>query len=149
MRVDFAFFQDFDFDQNHFHFVSMLKKFEMCFQNFHFLEKLHNLKKQKRKKHIQIFDNEFLQQIIEKEFFSKELENLTSLLRLIRKYKDIEFIGNTFRLSKTPLEVFKDKEVIKFVESCPIPPVIINTINAAAKNQPIQLKMSPEMEVKK
>lgn len=49
----------------------------------------------------------------EKEFFSKELENLTSLLRLIRKYKDIEFIGNTFRLSKTPLEVFKDKEVIK------------------------------------
>ena len=46
-------------------------------------------------------------------------------------------------------EVVKDKEVIKFVESCPIPPVIINTINAAAKNQPIQLKMSPEMEVKK
>ena len=46
-------------------------------------------------------------------------------------------------------EVVKDKEVIKFVESCPIPPVIINIINAAAKNQPIQLKMSPEMEVKK
>lgn len=46
-------------------------------------------------------------------------------------------------------EVVKDKEVIKFVEECPIPPVIVNALNAAAKNQPIQLKMSPEMEVKK
>ncbi len=46
-------------------------------------------------------------------------------------------------------EVVKDKEVIKFVESCPIPSVIVNTLNAAAKNQPTQLKMSPEMEVKK
>jgi hypothetical protein len=37
-------------------------------------------------------------------------------------------------------EVVKDKEVIKFVESCPIPAVIINTLNAAAKNQPIEEK---------
>jgi hypothetical protein len=37
-------------------------------------------------------------------------------------------------------EVVKDKEVIKFVENCPIPAVIINTINAAAKNQPIEEK---------
>lgn len=37
-------------------------------------------------------------------------------------------------------EVVKDKEVIKFVENCPIPSVIINTLNAAAKNQPVEEK---------
>ena len=37
-------------------------------------------------------------------------------------------------------EVVKDKEVIKFVENCPIPPAIVNTLNAAAKNQPIEEK---------
>lgn len=33
--------------------------------------------------------------------------------------------------------VTQDKEVIKFVENCPIPPVIIDTLNSAAKNQPM------------
>jgi hypothetical protein len=33
--------------------------------------------------------------------------------------------------------VTQDKEVIKFVEHCPIPTSIVNTINSAAKNQPI------------
>jgi hypothetical protein len=37
-------------------------------------------------------------------------------------------------------EVVKDKEVIKFVENCPIPSVIIKTHNAAALNQPIEEK---------
>jgi hypothetical protein len=37
-------------------------------------------------------------------------------------------------------EVVKDKEVIKFVENCPIPPAIVNTLNAAAKNQPVEEK---------
>lgn len=36
--------------------------------------------------------------------------------------------------------VTQDKEVVKFVEKCPIPPSIINTINAAAKNTPIEEK---------
>jgi hypothetical protein len=36
-------------------------------------------------------------------------------------------------------EVVKDKEVIKFVENCPIPQIIINTHNAAALNQPIEV----------
>lgn len=36
--------------------------------------------------------------------------------------------------------VTQDKEVIKFVEHCPIPPAVVNTINAAAKNQPIEEK---------
>jgi hypothetical protein len=37
-------------------------------------------------------------------------------------------------------EVVKDREVIKFVENCPIPQIIINTHNAAALNQPIAVE---------
>ena len=36
--------------------------------------------------------------------------------------------------------VTQDKEVVKFVENCPIPTAIVNTLNAAAKNQPIEEK---------
>jgi hypothetical protein len=35
-------------------------------------------------------------------------------------------------------EVVKNQEVIRFVENCPIPEVIVNTHNAAALNQPIE-----------
>jgi len=35
-------------------------------------------------------------------------------------------------------EVVRDQEVIRFVENCPIPTVIIATHNAAALNQPIE-----------
>jgi hypothetical protein len=34
-------------------------------------------------------------------------------------------------------EVAVDKEVIKFVENCPIPQIIVNAHNAAALNQPV------------
>jgi hypothetical protein len=37
-------------------------------------------------------------------------------------------------------EVVKDKEVIKFVENCPIPSAVIKSHNAAALNQPIEEK---------
>lgn len=37
-------------------------------------------------------------------------------------------------------EVVRDQEVIKFVENCPIPEVIVNTHNAAALNRPIEEK---------
>jgi hypothetical protein len=37
-------------------------------------------------------------------------------------------------------EVVKNQEVIRFVENCPIPDVIINTHNAAALNKPIEEK---------
>jgi len=37
-------------------------------------------------------------------------------------------------------EVAKDQEVIKFVENCPIPQIIIDTHNSAALNQPIEGK---------
>lgn len=38
--------------------------------------------------------------------------------------------------------VTQEKEVIKFVEHCPIPAVVVNSINAAAKNQPVEEKKS-------
>lgn len=34
--------------------------------------------------------------------------------------------------------VVKDKEVVKFVENCPIPEIIVKTHNAAALNKPIE-----------
>jgi hypothetical protein len=34
-------------------------------------------------------------------------------------------------------EVVKNQEVVKFVENCPIPEIIVNTHNAAARNQSI------------
>jgi len=37
-------------------------------------------------------------------------------------------------------EVVRDQEVIKFVENCPIPEIIINTHNAAALNRSIEEK---------
>ncbi len=37
-------------------------------------------------------------------------------------------------------EVVRNQEVIQFVENCPIPEIIINTHNAAARNQPIEEK---------
>ena len=37
-------------------------------------------------------------------------------------------------------EIVRDQEVIKFVENCPIPDIIINTHNAAALNRPIEEK---------
>jgi len=37
-------------------------------------------------------------------------------------------------------EVAKDQEVIKFVENCPIPQIIIDAHNASALNQPIEGK---------
>jgi len=40
----------------------------------------------------------------------------------------------------TRVEVVRDLEVIRFVENCPIPDVIINTHNAAALNKPIEEK---------
>jgi hypothetical protein len=37
-------------------------------------------------------------------------------------------------------EVVKNQEVIKFVENCPIPEIIVDTHNAAARNRPIEEK---------
>lgn len=43
-------------------------------------------------------------------------------------------------------EVAVDKEVIKFVENCPIPEIIIKTHNAAAQNKPIEITKPAETE---
>ena len=37
-------------------------------------------------------------------------------------------------------EVVRDQEVIRFVENCPVPEIIVNTHNAAALNRPIEEK---------
>jgi hypothetical protein len=37
-------------------------------------------------------------------------------------------------------EVVKSQEVIRFIENCPIPDIIINTHNAAALNHPVEEK---------
>jgi hypothetical protein len=37
-------------------------------------------------------------------------------------------------------EVVKNQEVIRFVENCPIPEIIVNTHNAAALNRPVEEK---------
>ena len=37
-------------------------------------------------------------------------------------------------------EVVKNQEVVRFVENCPIPDIIVNTHNAAALNKPIEEK---------
>jgi hypothetical protein len=37
-------------------------------------------------------------------------------------------------------EVVRDQEVIRFVENCPVPDIIVNTHNAAALNRPIEEK---------
>jgi len=37
-------------------------------------------------------------------------------------------------------EVVKNQEVVRFVENCPIPDIIVNTHNAAASNRPIEEK---------
>jgi hypothetical protein len=43
-------------------------------------------------------------------------------------------------------EVAVDREVIKFVENCPIPEIIIKTHNAAAQNKPLELTKPVETE---
>ena len=37
-------------------------------------------------------------------------------------------------------EVVRDQEVIRFLENCPVPDIIVNTHNAAALNRPIEEK---------
>ena len=41
-------------------------------------------------------------------------------------------------------EVAVDKEVIKFVENCPIPEIVIKTHNAAAQNKPLEITKPAE-----
>lgn len=63
--------------------------------------------------------------------------NVEIVTQIVEKTKVIREKGKTI-VNYIDREVVKDREVIKFVENCPIPDIIIKTHNAAALNQPIE-----------
>jgi len=65
--------------------------------------------------------------------------NIEIQTQVVTKTKVIKEKGDTI-VQYVDRVVTQDKEVVKFVEHCPIPPTIVNTLNAAAKNQPIEEK---------
>jgi hypothetical protein len=62
--------------------------------------------------------------------------NTKIITKIVKKTKTIHDKGDAI-VSYIDREVVKNNEVIKFVENCPIPTIIINTHNAAALNTPI------------
>ena len=63
--------------------------------------------------------------------------NVQIITKTVKKLELVRTRGDDI-INYVDREVVKDKEVIKFVENCPIPQIIINTHNAAALNQPIE-----------
>ena len=76
--------------------------------------------------------------IAEAEAKSQEV-NVQIITKTVKKLELVRTRGNDI-INYVDREVIKDKEIIKFVENCPIPQIIINTHNAAALNQPIEDK---------
>ena len=70
-------------------------------------------------------------------------ENVKIVTEVVEKTKVIHERGKTIT-NYIDREVIKNNEVIKFVENCPIPSIIIKTHNAAALNQPIEVPKEPE-----
>lgn len=66
-------------------------------------------------------------------------ENVKIVEKIVKKTEIVRTRGADI-IKYVDREVAKDREVIKFVENCPIPQVIIKTHNAAALNQPIEDK---------
>ena len=64
-------------------------------------------------------------------------ENVKIITKTVKKLELVRTRGDDI-INYVDREVVKDREVIKFVENCPIPQIIINTHNAAALNQPIE-----------
>jgi hypothetical protein len=66
----------------------------------------------------------------------------TNIKILTKTVKQIEVVREKGRdiITYVDKEVVKDREVIKFVENCPIPEIIISTHNAAALNKIIEDK---------
>ena len=62
--------------------------------------------------------------------------NTEIVTKIVTKTKVIKERGNDI-VRYLDREVVKNQEVIKFVENCPIPEVIVNTHNAAAVNRPV------------
>lgn len=61
--------------------------------------------------------------------------NTEIVTKIVTKTKVIRERGNDI-VRYLDREVVKNQEVIRFVENCPIPEVIVNTHNAAAANRP-------------
>ena len=74
--------------------------------------------------------------IAEAEAKSQET-NVQIITKTVKKLELVRTRGDDI-INYVDREVVKDREVIKFVENCPIPQIIINTHNAAALNQPIE-----------
>ena len=65
--------------------------------------------------------------------------NVKIVTKIVKKTNRIREKGDAI-ISYIDREVVKNNEVIKFVENCPIPDIIIKTHNAAATNTPIEVK---------
>lgn len=63
--------------------------------------------------------------------------NVEVITKFVKKTKVIHDQGQDI-INYIDREVVKNQEVVRFVENCPIPEVIIATHNAAALNQPIK-----------
>ena len=63
--------------------------------------------------------------------------NIQIITKFVTKTKVIHDRGQDI-VNYIDREVVRNQEVIKFVENCPIPLVIISTHNAAALNQPVE-----------
>ena len=70
--------------------------------------------------------------------------NVEIVTEVVEKTKVVHERGKTIT-NYIDREVVKDKEVVKFIENCPIPGIIIKTHNAAALNQPIEIPKEPEV----
>jgi hypothetical protein len=62
--------------------------------------------------------------------------NTEIVTKIVTKTKVIRERGDDI-VKYLDREVVKNQEVIRFVENCPIPEVIVNTHNAAALNKPV------------
>ena len=65
--------------------------------------------------------------------------NVQIVTKVVKKTKRIREKGDAI-ITYIDREVVKNNEVIKFVENCPIPDIIVKTHNAAALNKPIEEK---------
>ena len=70
--------------------------------------------------------------------------NVQVVTELVTKTKVVHDRGQDI-IKYIDKEVAVDKEVIKFVENCSIPDIIIKTHNLAAQNKPIEIIKQPEV----
>jgi flagellar biosynthesis component FlhA len=66
-------------------------------------------------------------------------ENIKIVTKTVKQIEVVREKGQEI-ITYVDKEVVKDREVIKFVENCPIPEIIISTHNAAALNKIIEDK---------